>query len=163
MASMKVLLDVCDQETKDLVSGFVRNVQNIFSKENVDDPFYTISINIIHLCLSYYFIVEQFVNTGNKYIQLSNNNRTIRNTGYGWDTIYGALDIDCNVEMNYNKTFEWTFEIHDNSIRCAAIGIDTHHRKWVNEYFKTKDGTYSLKADGDAHRWEDDTQQEEDL
>ena len=148
MATAKQVLAVCDQSTPALVYGFVRAVQNTLTEQNAKDPLYIISINIIHLCISYYFIFEKFKKTTNKYIELSDNDNTITNNFPKWDTMYGSLDIDYNKEIHHHKTFSWIFKVADDSSNCAAIGIDTNDRKWVNECFKQKKDTYSLDADG---------------
>lgn len=135
----------------DLIAGFVRAVQNTLIAESECNPFYLIPINIIHICLSYYFIVEQFVAKGNKFIEITENGTMIENKHEEWDTVYGTLDIDCNNKINQNKTFEWNFKIYNNADNCAAIGIGTHKRRFVNDNIKGENGTYLLEACGLIH------------
>ena len=151
MTTTKQVIAVCDQETKDLIAGFVRTIQNTLITESECNPFYIIPVNIIHLCLSYYFILEKFVAKGNKFIEITENGTMIENKHEEWDTVYGSLDIDCNSKINQNKIFEWNFKIYNNSDHCAAIGIDIHERKFVNENIKGESGAYTLEACGLIH------------
>ena len=148
-------LKIADQRTKDVVAGYCKDVQTILTSENPNNSFYIIPTQIRNICLAYYFVMEQFIECGNKYIRFTNERRTIYNplvTG-SWDTAYGTFEIDCNEEINKNVIFAWTFDIEDNGDDCNAIGIDETKRKWVNNYFKIKAGTvnYAYIADGTAY------------
>ena len=150
MSSMKKVLALCDEKTKDVVFGYVRRMQNTLSNEHDNEPFYIIAVHIIHIILSYYLAVEKFINKGNKYIKLSNNDLTASNDHTEWDTIYGSYEIDCGEEMNANKIFEWILMIEDSASHCVCIGIDETKRMWVNTYFDRKRDTfnYSLAGNG---------------
>ena len=139
---------VCDYKTRHLVCGFVRSVEHGLNQ--------IIPVNIIHICLSYYLIIEGWLECGNKYISISEDGQTITNKGAGstpYDTAYGKFEIDCDQEMKgvndkYN-VFEWTFFIHNDAWTCVSIGIDEISRKWINERVDSEKGTihYSLNSD----------------
>ena len=150
MANIPLVQKACDDKTRNLVNGFVRNIGNTLTQ--------IIPINIIHICLSYYFIIEQWMECGNKYISISSDGKTIKNDGAGsgpWDTAYGTFEIDCDEEIKLNKgtIFEWIFYIHNYGMNCISLGIDETERRWINTSIDGEEGTthYTLNSDSQLH------------
>ena len=146
MATVPGQIKECDDATRNLVFGFVRIIQ-----QKVDQ---IIPIHIINICVSFYFMIEGFLQCGNKYIEISDDGKTITNKGPTnvdcWDTAYGQFEIDCDDEYNENYIFEWIFYIHCYAQNCCSIGIDETKRKWINECCESVKGTvhYNLRCDG---------------
>ena len=135
---------LADQETKNIIAGYCRESQQLLTSHHLNDTFYIIPLQIIHIILSYYFIFEQFVPFGNRHIKFSDDGRIIENPTANFDTAYGTFEIDCNDKINQNKIFMWMFYISNTAESCNSIGIDQTSRRFVNHSFRTRDGTYSL-------------------
>ena len=118
-------IELADSTTKSIVYGYCLIIQKLLTNKHNDNTFYIIPTHIIHICLSYYFIAEQFIKFGNKYIQFLEEGTTIESPEDAqYDTAYGLYEIDCNDPSNANKLFRWKFDIYDDADRCNAIGID---------------------------------------
>eukprot|EP01084_Bolivina_argentea_P069072 125732_1 len=93
---------------------------------------------------------EYFAKCGS-YISITNNNKTISNLSTKWDTVYGAVEIDCN-DTQTPRIYQWKFKI--DNCKCISIGIDESKQKWINHYFKGQSGTinYALGQDGAVHK-----------
>eukprot|EP01084_Bolivina_argentea_P145900 255598_1 len=137
----------CDDKTRDIVFGYIREIEQLMMSYSI------IPTNIIHICLSYYLILEQFLECGNKHIIISNENKTIKNIHSQWDTAYGAFEIDCNDKMNKNKIFQWTFFIHNHAQSCSSIGIDETSRKYINTYPDSRKQSVHYNFNSDRTKW----------
>ena len=147
-------LELADANTKSTVYGYCRIIQQLLASKHNDNPFYVIPIGIIHIVLSYYFIIEQFIECGNKYIVISDEKRrTVHNPKAHWDTAYGTFRINCDDKMNKDKIFKWILNVDNDGSRCVTIGIDETKRKWINSHFKMKKDSinYAYNADGTGY------------
>eukprot|EP01083_Nonionella_stella_P261683 890678_1 len=97
-----------DQETKCLVFGFLREVQEL--SKNEKDHSYQIPLVITHLCLLYYYLPEHFARSGHhiKVLNKARNkiqNQLQKNREYEPDclTAYG----DINIYGRSNSLFVW--------------------------------------------------------
>ena len=100
-----------DQNTIDLVNGYIRDKQSLLPYE--DNPYYVISSLVIHLILSFYFDPEYFA-TIQGHIKASNNNKIISMNG----TAYGNITVPSTIPRIYT----WKFKI----LKCKTdiyVGI----------------------------------------
>ena len=137
MSTLLSAVDECDAETRDTVFGFIRDIQRCLEDKDTHKRtilFSVIPDHVIHLCLAFYFIVEEdsFIECGNNHIVISKECKSIANKDSHWDTAYGAFEIDCDRAENKVRVFRWTFEVHNHAHNCISIGIDETQRKWVN-------------------------------
>ena len=146
MATQKALQFV-NQSTKDTVTGYCRRIQKLLDSDKI------VPTQIIDLILGFYFIVECFIECGNKFIQVSNERRTIHNPKPRYETAYGSFEIDCDQHYNKNRAFTWKFYIYDNGYRCNFIGIDETKRKWVNKCVKVQHDSINYGWDASGNTW----------
>ena len=112
---MQIIHKYCDDYTRDLIFGFVRTIQNSINR--------TIPTNIIQLCLRFYFIMEKWVSSKSKFIELSQDQRLASNHTVQLDAVYGNYEIDSNNNQNHNRLFEWTFYIQNTAKDKLCIGM----------------------------------------
>ena len=92
-----------DQQTKNLVYGFVKDMAGLNN----------ISIDIIRLCLKYYYLHEYLGKRSASYYTISDDKLTVKNTDFGWG---GMIYMNNWMHSELNKTFKWTFKIN----RCSS-------------------------------------------
>ena len=153
MSDVSTVIKACDDYTKNLIFGYIRNIQQLLDIDNKNNALFTIPLNIIHICLSYYFIIEKFIDCGEQYITRSNEDKTIINPVSEWDTAYGAFEIDCNTEIGKNRIFKWTFIIHNDAATCLTIGIDETKRQWIKHNFDKGKETVNYGWNSDGRKW----------
>ena len=116
-------LKEADDETKDLVSGYVRRMQNLFKDKIIPKE-------VTNLCIIYYFITEFFAKYGddmnvstkdtkNDLVSITPNSR--------WNTAYGNIVIDINETPNL--IYRWTIAKNTNA---TLIGIEIDDFRNIN-------------------------------
>ena len=149
MANLPQVDKSCDIKTRDLVFGFVKDIQKSVQQ--------IIPVHIINICLAFYLIIERFIECGNKYIKISEDGKKATNEDEQdqapWDTAYGEFEINCDDEYNKNIIFEWIIYVHNDALSCCSIGIDETKRLWVNQSGEDQNGTvhYNLRTDGNFY------------
>ena len=72
MMTSPAFIKECDDISRHLVFGFIRDIEKYIDQ--------IIPVHIINICLSFYYIIETFLECGNKYIKISDDGKTITNT-----------------------------------------------------------------------------------
>ena len=109
-----------DQRSTYCVFGYIRRMQSLFPSENI---YYTIPALVIHWCLLYYFVDEQFGedNLGMGY-KLSKNNKIMKLI----KNKFGAVYLRHTVKTGIHR---WKFKI---------LKVNDHHYYMSIGIFKTK-------------------------
>ena len=117
---------------KNVVYGYIRNVQNTVFSEN-NDPFYIIPKLIIRLCLLFWYeAMDEFdPKLCSKNMKISNDKKTVSMKTNGSSSCYGSIIIDSTIK---NVEYIWKIKnIGDNA--AVYIGIDNSNAKWTEDYF----------------------------
>ena len=121
MAAKDLFKDI-DHDTDCLISGYIREIQQIFPK---NDTFYIIPKLVYYKCLSFYYSPEQFMKCGS-FIKMTEDGHAIQhilNPAYRWVTassqsVLGKIKLD----GNSNCIYCWKFQIF-SSAAAIKIGI----------------------------------------
>ena len=128
------------QKHKDIVSGFLREIENTYSS---DDTFHKVSTLILYVCLSFYYVYDEW-DPDHKSTHMLVEGDTVTNM-YQSDDIhdlhmYGTIHLK-NICKPPNK-YEWRFQI---------IKYDKNNLAWNNLFGVQKVGTTCLDYDGSQH------------
>ena len=151
-----IRLSLIDDDTKNTVFGYIRNVQSLFPSNNI---YYNIPLVIQHLCACYYYVGFRFYKK--KYgdgLQFYNQYKSVKkNDSYGYSTcIFGQAitNEDCNefkifIKLNNYGSFQMGYITAniDNSIKDFNVELGTHENEqnsvgiqtWNNEQFRLYD------------------------
>ena len=125
-----------DQETTDIVYGYIRESQKLFSTKH--DSFYIISDLIISSILLFYRTTEYFCKAGEGITISGNNKNIITKTGnqHSWSNTSYCFNW---IESKSNKIITWTFKL-DKLITVAidssvvTFGIVTNDNHWDDDF-----------------------------
>ena len=159
MATTPSLEDVkfIDQRTKDITFGYIRQVQSLFPEDHV---YFTIPALVIHWCLLYYHIKEQFdPENCSDFFKLSNNNSVASQIQ---DHTEGVALLSKVVSSGIHR---WRFKLNEYNDSFAYIGVfkAQHKPKWNQDigsgtYYTGKCYAWSIfsanKGPGDSGDWD---------
>ena len=120
MATDFQLIKTIDQQTKDIVFGYIRQTQLL------------IAPLIQNLCLLYYMEREYFAICGDC-IEFDDEKCTAVSVIEADRCMYGNVEVVVN--QTYPMLFRWVFEITQNDQGNTAIGICST-TKWLNRWFQ---------------------------
>ena len=134
MADRFAWLNVVPTKSKYYVSGYVRNVEQLFPKDN---PYYNIPSLITYIIIHYYYQREIFAKYG-KFIKV-NEDDSIATMGHPWknDGIYGDIIIDFNV----NCMYQWKIKMLEIPFNCDRVAIGIMNRD-ISDDLVTRPGCY---------------------
>ena len=159
MAAGSSLEDVkfIDQRTKDIVFGFIKQVQSLFADDNA---YNIIPSLVIHWCLLYFHIKEQFdpQNCSKSFFKLSDNNSVASQMRHGCD---GVALLKKVVSEGVHR---WRFKLTEHNGSYAYIGVfkAKQQPKWDQHigrdtYYTGKSYAWSIysanKGPGDVRHW----------
>ena len=129
LAAMSLLsckqFDGIDDESKTVVSGYIRLAEEILSNSETNQSFIllTISKQIIYLIICFYHTKEFFFKIGKQVIR-SNHKCSIKKLSDGYNnTSYGYRSIP----SLYNCIVIWTLKIHTCASGAVVVGITANH------------------------------------
>ena len=137
-----------DQQYKDIVIGFIRELNNQLTSNH----FVNIPLEIIYLCLLFYWNDEFDPLLCGKYLKLSENNKKLSAVQAKWNTCYGKIIINPSI----NGLYIWKIKIVEPDTNGLVIGIDNAKGKYANDYFwdKKETGSYNWHAwGGQVRSW----------
>eukprot|EP01083_Nonionella_stella_P142180 439379_1 len=129
-----------DQDTKDLVFGFIRDIQKLLKDEN--DHIYQSPMIITHLCLMYYYLSEHFTKSGAniKILNKPRNRIQKQPSGEYWSPNHNTLNTaygHVNIYGTTNNLFVW-------KLKMMKISRD----EWDSMNSNIKIGIHAHKSDG---------------
>eukprot|EP01084_Bolivina_argentea_P098283 176636_1 len=128
-----------DQRTKDVIFGYVRDVQKLFNRNQT--TYHNMPPLIVSTIFWFYHLAEYFSVCGD-YITLQNNNNCAKCSKYVscGNSIYGNFKI--NNSIGDYKCI-WTFKIQQFAEDLILkIGIDSSNRQHVNTACNTTRNSY---------------------
>ena len=127
-----------DQETTDLVYGFIHNIQKEMDLM-IPSPLYLV-------ILSYFYLTDYFESWNKEIYSLKNNNKIIkcieRRT---YSSIYGNIEI---LSTEIEKRWIWTFKINKNIGGSIWIGISSSYTIDQDCFTNRLSSNYGLGLDG---------------
>ena len=144
MAYVK-LLQKADQQSKDVVSGYLRELQNVIN------PHHATPFHIQCCCLQFYLLTEYFTKYGDNMTlnQAMDTITTKSGISKCHNTAYGNILIDPDDDKI--KEYRWDFTIN-GSVICCYVGIDSSDKKYANDRFTRnkpdRSGFYAFRCDG---------------
>ena len=153
---MSELLKTIDTKDVHLINGYIReHEENLFSDKK-DNPYYNIAGLINHLCLLFWYDLNEFdPNLCSKSIKVSDNGKIITSEDGKFTTCYGKKIIS----STQNGTYVWTLQNisknDDEMLIFINIGIDNANCLNINEGFhgSSKRAQYAYFVGGVIYSW----------
>ena len=132
-----------DQRTKDIINGFIRNVECMLAIVNEDNAYYNIPSLVFMITMLYYYNPEYFTIHGQQITVNEDKNIAVALLEDVQNTVYGHLAIGRSSKGKHI----WIFDIiKPNKDVLIAIGIDSSSKSFPDSSINSMDNESSYYA-----------------